>query len=74
MLNFILKNMERKIGEEFEFIGYVLKVEKAADKCEGCFLNQHKLACYHEEILSFTGKCEPFHRSDNQQVIFAIVM
>ena len=49
--------MKRKIGEEFGFLGYVLRAEKPFDGCNGCFFFEHNLACYHKEILSVTGDC-----------------
>ena len=50
--------MKRKLGEEFDFIGYKLRVDKQEpNNCEGCFFYEHKLNCGHEEIFSVTGSC-----------------
>lgn len=65
--------MKRKIGEEFGFLGYVLKVEKATDACEGCFFFEHNLACHHKEIVSAIGDCYS-SSMDNERLIFTRVM
>lgn len=49
--------MERKIGEEFEFIGYTLIVSEHACDCKGCFFYEHDLACLRKEIMDITGGC-----------------
>ena len=50
--------MWRKLGEEFDFIGYKLRVERhEKSDCEGCFFHEHELNCCYEEISSVTGNC-----------------
>ena len=66
--------MERAIGDEFGFLGYVLKVEKAVNDCSGCFFFEHNLACHHKEISSVIGVCKDVGRSNNQDVIFTKIM
>ena len=58
--------MERKIGEEFEFNGYTLIVSESAFTCNGCFFNEHNIACHHKEIIDITGYCH----SDFRDVVF----
>lgn len=65
--------MNREIGEVFDFCGVKLKVEKAADACEGCFFLEHNLACYHKEIASITGSCG-FELAGDLGVIFTKIM
>lgn len=61
--------MERGTGDEFDFLGYRLKVEKSKS-CDGCFFFQHALDCYHDEIRVITGECMRFVRQYNDEVIF----
>ena len=62
-----IRVMERKIGEKFEFIGHTLIVSEPTCICEGCFFNEHNLACYRKEINDITGSC---CLTGNQGVIF----
>lgn len=67
----LLKNMERKIGEKFNFFGYKLKTEKPGLKyCAGCFFYEHRLVCQNKEIRDITGECAEFLRRDGNHVVF----
>lgn len=66
--------MERKIGEEFDFLGYTLKTEKPKlATCNGCFFFEHRLACSKKEINDIIGECSEFLRSDGNVVIFRVI-
>ena len=54
--------MERKIGEEFEFIGYTLIVSESTFTCKRCFFSEHNIACYNKEIIDITGYCHSAFR------------
>ena len=54
--------MERKIGEQFEFIGYTLIVSESTCTCNGCFFNEHNIACDNKEIIDITGYCHWYNR------------
>ena len=58
--------MERKIGEEFEFLGYTLIVSESTFTCKGCFFYEHNIACDNKEIIGITGDC----RLGNRDIIF----
>ena len=63
--------MERKIGEEFNFLGYTLKTEKSeSGNCDECFFYQHELDCLHKEIRDIIGNCWERARQDNKEAIF----
>ena len=63
--------MERKIGEEFNFLGYTLKTEKSkSGACFGCFFYKHSLACYLKQTEDIKGTCVRDLRSDDNHVIF----
>ena len=66
--------MERKVDEEFDFLGYTMKVEKSESiTCNECFFYRHKLACYHTEIRDITGECMRCLRQNNDEVIFKVI-
>ena len=66
--------MERKIGEEFNFLGYTLKTEKSElGNCDECFFYQHELDCFHKEIRDITGECMRCLRQNNDEVIFKVI-
>ncbi len=63
--------MELKVGEEFDFFGYTLKVEKSQLRdCFKCFFCRHGLACYLDQINYAIGPCINYLRSDDSHVIF----
>ena len=62
--------MERKIGEQFEFLGVKLEViEDEKDSCDGCyFCGPYICGC--ECVKNFIGPCAYTERDDKKDVIF----
>ena len=66
--------MERKIGEEFDFLGCTMKTEKSElENCTGCFFFHNRITCYSNEIVDITGECIRCLRQDGNNVIFKVV-
>ena len=63
--------MERKVDEEFDFLGYTLKVEKhkSLHVCNGCFFWLNP-CCLASIYLFVTGFCQSENRQDGNNVIF----
>ena len=62
--------MERKIGEEFDFLGVNLEVtEGEENSCDGCYICGTQI-CVYECIINFLGSCASSEREDNNDVIF----
>ncbi len=63
----LVKTMERKIGEQFEYDGITLEVVNHLG-CEGCHFST-LVNCDN----SFCGECHSFNRTDKKPVIFKLV-
>lgn len=62
----IRRDMERKIGETFEYLGYKYVV-KEANSCEECSFDC-EIVCTGDEEIS--GECLPHKRKDGKKIIF----
>ena len=63
--------MERKVGEEFDFLGCTLIVEKSKPgACNGCFFHQYRINCNVDIIRDLAGECGPRSRQDGNDIIF----
>ena len=64
--------IERKIGEEFEFDGVKLRVERLndPDSCENCFFAKYRVRCY---LIKEVGSCTRIGRKDGTSVKFVKV-
>ena len=63
-------NMEREIGETFEYKGIILRVEERAF-CKDCYFNaNYRSKCALQPFTKVTGYCEYLLRSDRKSVSF----
>ena len=64
--------MERKLGEEFEHNGVMLKVIRAKDHyCRGCYFNNETTGCLCcIGLIETIGYCSRANREDGQYIIF----
>ena len=62
--------MERKIGEQFDFLGVKLEVvEGGKDSCEGCYFCNTRI-CGCDIITNYLGFCAYSEREDGKDVTF----
>ena len=63
---------EYKVGEEFEFEGVRLRVEKCNTflSCEDCFFIKYRIRCY---LMEDVGFCNKSNRTDGVNVKFVKV-
>ena len=63
-----MNNIERQIGERFDYKGTTLEVEKMEnDFCADCYF-RHLISCYY--VKKVTGFCSRELRTDGTDVIF----
>ena len=69
----MIKGVERKIGEVFDFNGIKLRVQDAGYKasCNGCyFCVSFYCQCYELHHKQLIGECYRIYREDGKDVIF----
>ena len=71
---FVIKVMERRIGNKFELNNTTLTVVESKDaNCDYCFLFKHHLSCSNESTRAVVGACDAYERCDHKDVIFVKV-
>ena len=63
--------MERKIGEQFEYNGVMLKVIIARGHyCRGCYFYDETVGCHCIGLIETLGYCSRARREDETYIIF----